>query len=159
MPVFQTSKRVTVPPDIAYEVASDVAAYRDFLPLMQRSVIRSARTPIPGGETFAAELSIAYPKLGLSESFTSRVEVSREARTVRALSTEPPFRSIEAQWKITAVGNDSDIAIRIDYAFRSALMQLAAGGLMPMAVQKVMAAFEERARLIQRRAAISNSSA
>jgi len=85
--------------------------------------------------------------------------VSREARTVRAISTEPPFRSIEAQWKITAVGNDSDIAIRIDYAFRSALMQLAAGGLMPMAVQKVMAAFEERARLIQRRAAISNSSA
>ncbi|MBL8791576.1 MAG: type II toxin-antitoxin system RatA family toxin [Rhizobiales bacterium] len=155
MPVFQTSKRVLVPADVAYEVASDVAAYREFLPLMQRSVIRSAKTPVPGGETFAAELSIAYPKLGLSESFTSRVEINGVERTVRAISSEPPFRSIEAQWKITPVGNDSDVAIRIDYAFRSPLLQLAAGGLMPMAVQKVMAAFEERARVLQRRAAIS----
>lgn len=156
MPVFQTSKRVTVPADVAYEVASDVASYREFLPLMQRSVIRSEKKPIPGGETFAAELSIAYPKLGLSESFTSRVEISGVERTVRAISNEAPFRAIEAQWKITPMGSESDVAIRIDYAFRSPLLQIAAGGLMPMAVQKVMAAFEERAKLIQRKAAISS---
>lgn len=156
MPVFQTTRRVHVPADVAYAVASDVGSYREFLPLMQRSTVRGAKQPTDSGETFQAELAIAYPKLGLSESFVSRVETNGVQRTVTAKSTEAPFRAIETLWRITPAGDASDVSIRIDYAFRNPLLQLAAGGLMEMAIKKVMAAFETRAQLVQRKASSSS---
>jgi coenzyme Q-binding protein COQ10 len=156
MPVFQTSRRVSVDAATAYAVAADVGSYREFLPLMQRSVVRGARVPTDKGQRFDAELAVAYPKLGLSESFVSRVETNDADRSVTAHSTDGPFRAIETEWKITPVGEVCTVAIRIDYAFRNPLIQLAAGGLMEMAIQKVMAAFETRARDVQRKAS-SNS--
>lgn len=156
MPVFEVSKLVGVPPDLAFAVAADVPSYRDFLPLMQRSVVRGARRPTAAGEQFDAELAIAYPKLGLAESFTSRVETDTAGRIVKAVSSDAPFRRIETQWRITPADTGSNVAIRIDYAFRNPLLQLAAGGLMDMAINKVMAAFEARARDLQRKA--SNNS-
>lgn len=156
MPVFQTTRRVAVPADVAFAVASDVGAYREFLPLLQRSTIRGQRTATSAGERFDAELAIAYPKLGLAESFVSQVETDGVERTVRATSADAPFRAIETLWRIVPAGPDSDISIRIDYAFRNPLIQLAAGGLMDMAIQKVMAAFEARAITVQRKASSSS---
>jgi ribosome-associated toxin RatA of RatAB toxin-antitoxin module len=48
------------------------------------------------------------------------------------------------------------VGIAIDYAFRNPLIQIAAGGLMDMAITKVMAAFETRALSIQRAASSSS---
>jgi coenzyme Q-binding protein COQ10 len=145
MPVFKTSKRVAVPVDVAFAVAADVAAYKEFLPLLQRSTIRGQRKPTASGETFDAELAVEYPKLGLSESFISKVETDSSRRTVQARSSDAPFRNIETVWQITPAGEGADVAIHIDYAFRNPFIQLAAGGLMDMAIGKVMAAFEARA--------------
>ncbi len=152
MPVFQTTRRVAVPADVAFAVAADVGSYREFLPLLQRSTIRGKRTATTAGEEFDAELAIAYPKLGLAESFVSRVETDSAQRTVRATSSDAPFRAIDTLWRITPAGGVADVSIRIDYAFRNPLIQLAAGGLMDMAIQKVMAAFETRAIDFQRKA-------
>lgn len=146
MPVFRTTKRVAVPVDVAFAVAADVAAYKDFLPLLQRSTIRGAKKPTPSGETFDAELAVSYPKLGLSESFISRVETDAAKWTVQARSSDAPFRAIETVWQITPAGDGSDVSIHIDYAFRNPFVQLAAGGLMDMAIGKVMSAFEARAK-------------
>ena len=155
MPVFQTTRRVTVPADVAYAVAADVGSYREFLPLMQRSTVRGPRQAPAAGESFDAELSVAYPKLGLSESFVSRVETDGANRTVKATSRDAPFRAIETLWRISPADTGSDVSIRIDYAFRNPLIQLAAGGLMEMAIQKVMAAFDARALAAQRSASSS----
>ena len=74
-----------MPADVAYEVAADVASYREFLPLLQRSTIRSEKKPTSAGETFEAELAVSpIRSLDLSESFISRVEISGASkRTVR----------------------------------------------------------------------------
>ena len=150
MPVFRTSKRVDVPAEVAFAVAADVAAYKEFLPLLQRSTILGPRTPTPTGETFDAELAVSYPKLGLSESFISRVETNSAKRTVQARSSDAPFRSIETTWQITPSGSGADVSIYIDYAFRNPFIQLAAGGLMDVAISKVMASFEARALVINK---------
>lgn len=155
MPIFQTTRRVAVPPDVAFAVAADVGSYREFLPLLQRSTVRGQKRPTSTGEAFDAELAVAYPKLGLAEAFVSRVETDGQQRTVRAVSSDAPFRAIETIWRVTPAGGSSDVSIRIDYAFRNPLLQIAAGGLMDMAIQKVMAAFEARALSVQRSASIS----
>jgi coenzyme Q-binding protein COQ10 len=134
-----------VPLDVAYGVAKDVASYSQFLPLLSRSVIRGRRNSTSKGERFDAELAVVYPKLGLSGSFVSQVETDDTAHTVEARSQDGPFRSLKARWTIRNAPAGSEVEILIEYAFRNPLLQLAAAGVMDMAVSKVMAAFEARA--------------
>jgi coenzyme Q-binding protein COQ10 len=156
MPVFKTSRRLAVSPEIAYAVAADVSAYQEFLPLLQRSNIRGRKLKTPQGEQFDAELAVTYPKLGLAESFISHVQTDAAARRVTARSTDAPFNSIETQWQITAAETGCDVSILIDYSFRNPFLQVAASGLMDMATSKIMSAFEIRALDVQR--AASNNS-
>ncbi len=156
MPIFKTTKRVAVPPDLAFAVASDVASYKEFLPLLQRSTIRGKKVETPDGQRFDAELAVAYPKLGLAEAFVSKVNVDRQARSVRATSQDAPFRAMATEWQITALGEACDVAISIEYSFRNPLLQIAASGVMELAVGKIMAAFEARALQLQRTASASS---
>ena len=152
MPVFKTERHVDVPPDVAFSVAADVASYKQFLPLVTRSVVRGKKEKTDAGEVFSAELAVAYPKLGLSESFVSHVTTDNDNRVVRASSSDKPFRTLEAKWTISETTGGSIVAIAIDYSFRSPMLQLIASGLMGMAVQKVMTAFEARAKAIAKQA-------
>jgi coenzyme Q-binding protein COQ10 len=145
MPQFTTTRRVTVPPDVAYAVAADVASYKDFLPMLLRSNIRGQRQPHGAGETFLAELVAGYEKLGLRESFVSKVTTDPVNRTVIAVSSEGPMKSLTTSWAIADAPAGCDVTVTIDYAFKSRMMQMAFSGLLEMAAPKIMQAFETRA--------------
>jgi coenzyme Q-binding protein COQ10 len=140
---------VAVAPDVAYAVASDVAAYKEFLPLLERSTIRG--TPITSNNltTFHAELAVGYAKLNLRETFLSKVTCDPSTKTVTATSNDAPFRDMKTVWSIKEMHGHSDVTISIDYAMRSMLLQFALVGAMDMAVNKIMAAFEARAQALQ----------
>jgi coenzyme Q-binding protein COQ10 len=148
MPVFQTSRRVAVPADIAYAVAADVASYKNFLPLLEQSQIRGLVEEKNQVKTFNAEVSVGYAKLNLRETFFSRVVCDATSRTVTATSQDAPFRDMKTIWTIREVNGQSDVSISIDYAMRSMLLQFAISGAMDMAVNKVMTAFEARAKAL-----------
>jgi coenzyme Q-binding protein COQ10 len=150
MPHFKTSRRVAVPPHVAFAVASDVAAYSAFLPLLESAVIRGAVTESEGIKQFSAELVIGYAKLGLRERLLSEVICDQPKLTVTATSKDPPFKTMQTQWVITPAQNMSDVSITIDYAMRNPLLQFAIAGAMDMAVNKVLAAFEARALSVHR---------
>ena len=155
MPTFKTVRSVAVPFDVAFEVASDVASYKLFLPLLERSVIRGKVHEDDGIRTFDAELAVGYAKLGLREAFVSRVVCDKAKGTVTATSRDAPFKDMKTVWAIRQMGNATDVSISIDYAMRSPLMQLAVSGAMSMAVEKVMSAFEQRAKLLYSASKIS----
>jgi coenzyme Q-binding protein COQ10 len=147
MPHFKTSRRVAITPEQAYEIAADVASYQEFLPLLKRSVVRGERKKSGDQETFDADLVIAVEKLGLRESFTSHVIADCLTKTVTAISSDGPVKSLKAVWKITATDDGkADVSITIDYIFKSVMLQLAASGLMEFAAQRIMQAFEERGK-------------
>lgn len=145
MPTFHATRRVAVAPALAFAVASDVAAYKDFLPLLERSLIVGSTVESGGIKTFNAELAVGYAKLNLRESFISQVVCDAAKRTVTATSQQPPFRDMKTTWTIVDVNGVSDVSISINYAMRSMLLQFAVSAAMEMAVQKVMGAFEARA--------------
>ncbi len=145
MPEFTTTRRVNVPPDIAYAVAADVGSYKDFLPMLLRSTIRGQRQPLGAGETFQAELVAGYEKLGLRESFVSRVTTDPVNRTVTAASSEGPMKTLTTNWKIVEAPGGCDVTVTIEYAFKSRMMQMAFSGLLEMAAPRIMQAFEGRA--------------
>jgi coenzyme Q-binding protein COQ10 len=155
MPQFKTTRRVAVPPDIAYKVASDVAAYKDFLPLLERSTVRGSPSIQNNISKFHAELAVGYAKLNLREAFISKVVCDGNTRTVTATSQDAPFKAMTTMWSITEANGQSDVTISIDYAMRSMLIQFALNGAMDMAVNKVISAFEARATLLQTQFKIS----
>jgi coenzyme Q-binding protein COQ10 len=148
MPTFQASRFVAVPPNVAFGIAADVASYKSFLPLLERSTIRGAVTENAGIKSFSAELAVGYAKLGIRESFISHVVCDEAKRTVTATSQDAPFRKMKTVWSIVEKPGGCDVSISIDYAMRNMLMQFAVGAAMDMAVQKVMTAFEVRAASI-----------
>jgi coenzyme Q-binding protein COQ10 len=156
MPVFKSRRLVSVPADVAYAVAADVASYQDFLPLLEQSAIVGDVRESDNGKQFRARMMVGYKKLGLREQFISEVRCDRIVRTVTASSSEPPFRHMKTIWTVKEDGPRADVAIEIDYSMRNPLLQVALGSVMEMAVNKVMAAFEARAKAVQ--AAASNSS-
>ena len=129
----------------AFIIAADVASYKEFLPLCTRSTIRGAVEEQGGVKRFAADLQIAVNKLGLSESFTSKVEANESNKTVLAMSQDGPMKSLRALWTIKSIdGARSEVSITIDYEFKSKLLQFAASSMMNHAVTRVLEAFEAR---------------
>jgi coenzyme Q-binding protein COQ10 len=152
---FHAKRLVAVPAGVAYAVAVDVAAYREFLPLLEESQIVGAVSEERGLRMFRAELAVGYSKLRIRERFTSTVVCDDVERTVTATSQEPPFRNMKTIWTISDSSNKTEVAIEIDYVMRNPLLQVVLAGVMEMAVNKVMAAFETRAKSVH--AAASNS--
>ena len=150
MPVFKTSRRVAVPPGVAYDVAADVASYKDFLPLLERSLVRGIVGEKDHVKSFNAEVSVGYAKLNLRETFFSQVVCDANERTVTATSQDAPFKGMKTVWTIREIAGQSDVSISIDYSMRSILLQFAITGAMDMAVNKVMTAFETRALSVYR---------
>ncbi len=148
MPSFKTTRRVAVPPDVAFAVASDVASYKEFLPLLERSLVRGHITDKDGVKSFNAEVAVGYAPLNLRETFFSRVVCDSHTHSVTATSQEAPFRSLQANWSIRNANGQSEVSISIDYAMRSLFLQFALASVMDMAVSKIMTAFEARAKSI-----------
>jgi coenzyme Q-binding protein COQ10 len=149
LPQFSVSRSVPHSAEQVFAIARDVARYRDFLPLVKRSLVRNAVTHENGQETFEGELTVAYDKLRIEEVMTSRVTVDPKALTVTARSSEGPVKHLESEWRIVAAGeNRCDITFTVDYQLKSRTLQFVLSGMFDLAVRKVMNAFEERARVL-----------
>jgi coenzyme Q-binding protein COQ10 len=149
MPSFKASRRVAVPAHVAYTVACDVGSYKDFLPLVERSLVRGSVTEVDGVQSFSAEVAVGYARLNLQETFYSRVSCDPQGMTVTATSQDAPFRQMQTIWTIRDLQGQSDVSVAIDYSMRSALLQFAVAGAMDVAVNRIMSAFEARAKVVQ----------
>jgi coenzyme Q-binding protein COQ10 len=147
LPKFSVARSVPYSAEQVFAIARDVACYREFVPLVTRSVVRNVRALDNGGETFDGDLTLAYAKLGVQETMTSRVTVDPAQLTVRAESNQGPVRHLVSEWRIVDTGPDkSEINFTVDYQLRSRTLQLVFSGMFDLAVRKIMNAFEERAR-------------
>ena len=149
MPKFSVTRSVPYTAEQVFAIARDVARYKEFLPLVKRSVVRGAMTDAQGCEHFEGELTVAYDKLRIQEVMVSRVTVDPNALTVTARSDQGPVKHLVSEWKIVPTGdNRCDINFTVDYALKSKMLQMVLSGMFDMAVRKVMSAFEDRARVL-----------
>jgi len=149
VPQFSVTRSVPYSADQVFAIARDVARYRDFLPLVKRSMVRNVKALDDGGETFEGELTVAYDKLRIEEVMTSHVIVDPVALTVTARSHEGPVKHLVSEWRIVPRTETScDINFSIDYQLKSRTLQFVLSGMFDLAVRKVMNAFEARARVL-----------
>ena len=149
MPHYSVTRRMPFDARGVYGIIADVEAYPEFLPLCQGARLWDKTAGETGQELFSAELLIVYPKLGLRERFISEVACNPQALTVRSVSNRPPVKELENRWRVISVGDAAcDVHFYVDYQMSSRLLQLALNNAFDYAVQKIMTAFEERARQV-----------
>jgi len=149
MTKFTVTRRVPFSADQIYAIAVDVAAYKEFVPLLTASTVRN-RKPMPGGgESFDTDLSISYKKLNISETLSSRVEADPVNRIIRAHANEGPVTSLDSEWKLVPAGEgECEIQYSVDYTLKSRSLQFLLSGMFDLMVRRILAAFEQRARKI-----------
>ena len=148
MAKFSVVRRMPYSARQLFALASDVAAYPEFVPLCREASIWNERQDGPHAHTFNASLLIVYDKLKLQETFVSDVSTDDEALTIQAMSDKGPVKRLENTWRFVDIAgtSESDVEVSIDYEMSSRVLQFAMSTMFDYAVRNMMAAFEQRAR-------------
>jgi len=140
---FDTTRLTHHSADQMFALVADVEAYPEFVPLCSSMVVEDRRRD-GARETITAKMTVAYSLL--HETFTSRVVLDRDARTIEVTGIDGPFSSMDNIWRFEPVDDETcRVVFSIDYEFRSRTLSLLLGGVFDHAFRRFAAAFEARA--------------
>ena len=129
-----------------YDLVADVGNYPQFLPWNSAARVRS-RTPQPdGSEVMEADLVISFKVF--REKFASRVVLWPDERKINIKYLDGPFKHMISDWKFTETENGCAVEFHVDFEFRNRLLQSAAGLFFYDAMQRIVRAFERRAKAL-----------
>lgn len=144
MPSFSSDHKVNHKADEMFRLVADVERYPEFVPLCQDLHVRG-RKELDGGRTvLVADMTVAY-KL-FKETFTSRVELRPQDKTILVEYLDGPFKHLENKWTFEEAGEGScNVGFYISYEFRSRTLGSLMGVMFEKAFRKFSSAFEARA--------------
>lgn len=121
-----------------FALVADVERYPEFLPWVAALRIRAHEE-----NTFTADVLAAFG--AFREKFTSRVTLHCETKTIVAEYIDGPFHHLKNRWHFTARDGGCDVEFDIDFALKSKMLESLIGGLFTRAIEKMTAAFDDRA--------------
>ncbi len=133
-----------------YDLVADVEAYPTFIPWTTGARVRD-RKDVPDGEEMIADLVVSFKVF--RERYTSRVllqpsDGAQDAR-IDVTAINGPFERLVTRYRFTPRGDGGcTMGLDVDFAFKSKLLQRAAGMAFELALKRVSRAFEERAGVI-----------
>ena len=140
MPTHAEKRTVPYSPEQMFDLVGGVEQYPTFLPWCVACRIRRR----DGSDAFVADLVIGFKMF--RERFTSRVGLDRPNR-VDVSYHEGPFRYLTNHWTFQPDGRGNCVIdFYVDFEFRSRTLQKLIGKLFNEAVQRMVNAFERRAR-------------
>jgi coenzyme Q-binding protein COQ10 len=150
--VTQHSESRIVPytADLMYAVVADVERYPDFVPGVKALHV-AGRSRDGEREMLSARMTAGFRNF--SESYTSRVTLDRQARTIDVVQTEGPFRRLENHWRFTPQDAGCKVDFSITFEFRNPVLNMVAGAAFGRMMLKMTDAFLERARKLSKKTA------
>ncbi len=149
MPSYAERRYMPYTPAEIYALVADVERYPEFLPWCTKLRI-TERNATDSGEILIAEMSVAFAKM--RERFMSRVTLNPEKRTIEVEYIDGPFRSLLNQWRFEpGDAGGTVVDFFIDFEFRSRALGLVMTAIFSRAVEKLVGAFEARARTLYTR--------
>ena len=146
MPTQHEKKTLPYTAAQMYALASDVAAYPEFLPWISAARIRS-RTDLGDHEVMEADLVISFKVF--RERFGSRVTLWPERKRIDTEYLDGPFRYLTSYWQFTDLdGGGCEVEFFVDFEFKNPILQKLIGVVFGEAVRRTMAAFEARAKVL-----------
>jgi coenzyme Q-binding protein COQ10 len=128
-----------------FGVVADVERYPDFLPWCTGLRVLS-RAKDGERDVLIAEMLVGYS--ALRERYTSRVTLDPAARTIDVVQTKGPFRTLENHWRFVPKENGCEVTFRIDFEFKSRVLNIVAGQAFEHVLFKRADAFEVRAKAL-----------
>ena len=129
-----------------FDLVADVEAYPQFLPWCVASRIKS-RHKNNGSDGVTADMVIGYKMF--RERFTSVARFDRTHLRIDVEYREGPFKYLNNHWIFAPDGKSGcTIDFYVDFEFRSRLLEKAITVVFNKAAQRMVAAFETRARAL-----------
>ncbi|MBM7067836.1 type II toxin-antitoxin system RatA family toxin [Actibacterium sp. 188UL27-1] len=143
MPSHSETKQLPYTPDQMYDLVADVGSYPQFLPWCAAARIR-ARKDNGIQEVMDADLVISFKVF--RERFGSRVTLWNDRSRIDSEYIDGPFRHMNSSWFFAPSDRGCEVRFDVDFEFKNALLQGAAGLFFNDAMQRVVRAFERRAQ-------------
>ena len=125
-----------------FDIVLDIKKYPEFIPWCSASRIISKNN-----KRITADLLITY-KL-YNETFRSFVDYNKKDKIILVHYTEGPLKSLNTNWKFTELkDNRTLLNFDINFEFKFSPLQLLARNFYKIIEEKMMKAFENRAKEI-----------
>ena len=129
-----------------YNLVGDVESYPGFLPWCSAARIRSSKI-VDGRTEMRADLVISFKVF--RERFGSSVLLDPEAHYIRTEYLDGPFKYMLSEWRFSDVeGGGCRIEFKTDFEFKSRILEKVIGVVFHEAMQRVVRAFEDRAKTL-----------
>ena len=145
MPRHSETRDLPYTPDQMYDLVADVARYPEFLPWTAAARIRS-REGGPEGEVMHADLVVSFKVF--RESFGSKVTLFPDEKRIETEYLDGPFRHMQSEWRFEPATDGCRVHFWVDFEFKNAIIGRVANMVFNDAMQRVVAAFEKRARAL-----------
>lgn len=142
MPTHRETRVLPYTPEQIFDLVADVERYPEFLPWCV-----GARVSRREEALIVADLMIGFKMI--RERYTSKVKLDRPNRIDVDYGHDGPFRHLENHWQFKpADGGGCEVDFFLDFEFRSRMLQRLIGVVFQEAVRRMVAAFENRAKVI-----------
>jgi coenzyme Q-binding protein COQ10 len=146
MPAHSETRRLPYTAEQMYDLVADVDDYPRFIPWIAASRVRSV-TPEGDREVMLADLIVGFKMF--RERFLSRVTMWEGTRRIDTEYIEGPFKHMNSTWKFRDLEDGGcEVAFDVDFEFKNRLLQGAAGLFFQDAMQRIVRAFEARAKVL-----------
>lgn len=145
MPRHSETRDLPYKPEQMYDLVADVGRYPEFLPWTAAARIRS-REGGPEGEVMLADLVISFRVF--RESFGSKVVLWPGEHRIETEYLEGPFEHMQSEWRFEPTERGCRVHFWVDFAFRNRVIGRVVGVVFNQAMQRIVAAFEKRARAL-----------
>lgn len=143
MPTHSENRHMPYTAQQMYDLVADVPSYPQFLPWCSGCRIRNEEIT-DEGRIIEADLMISFKVF--REKFGSRVELIEEDRKIITEYIDGPFKHMKSHWVFTEAEGGCDVEFFVDFEFKNAILQSIIGVVFNEAMQRIVAAFETRAK-------------
>lgn len=141
MPRHSETRSLAFSPEQMFDLVADVSRYPEFLPW-----VSAARVSDDEAGGLKADLVIGFG--GFKERFTSRVRKERPGRLMVEY-VDGPLKFLTNEWTFAPDRSGGcTLGFRVEFAFRSRLLQAVANRFFDRALRHMIAAFEARAEYL-----------
>ncbi|MCT4553781.1 MAG: type II toxin-antitoxin system RatA family toxin [Pelagimonas sp.] len=144
MPTHSETRHLPYSAQQMYDLVGDVGSYPKFLPWTAAARIRSTEDK-GDHQVMLADLVISFKVF--RERFGSRVTLWPGDRRIDTEYLDGPFKHLISKWQFEdAAEGGCNVSFHVDFEFKNVILQKAAGMFFFEAMQRIVRAFEERAK-------------
>ncbi|MDR3507071.1 MAG: SRPBCC family protein [Caulobacteraceae bacterium] len=133
-------------PDQLFAMVGDVEAYPRFVPWITAMRVWNRREESAGVSLLDAEAAVGFSFL--RERFSTRVRRDANRNEITVSLLQGPFKTLVNRWKFSEHPAGTQLEFVIDFEFKSHLLQTVLAANFHRAVEKLVACFEDRAKVL-----------